>query len=71
MDIGDLRTAFTLRETEVDRIEAFRRDRLLQLSAGRTPVRLTDGSIAVLHMAPLPAFVNRRNVSTTLRQPVR
>ena len=59
MDIGDLRTAFALRETGVDRIEAFRRDRLLQLSAGRTPVRLTDGPIAVLHMAPLPAFVNR------------
>jgi hypothetical protein len=59
MDIGDLRTAFSLRETGVDRIEAFRRDRLLQLSAGRTPVRLTDGPITVLHLAPLPAFVNR------------
>jgi len=59
MDVGDLRTAFSLRETGVDRIEAFRRERLLQLSAGRTPVPLTAGPIAVLHMAPLPAFVNR------------
>lgn len=59
MDVGDLRTAFRQRETGVERIEAFRRDRLLQLSAGRTPVRLTSGPIAVLHMAPLPAFVNR------------
>jgi hypothetical protein len=59
MDVGDLRTAFSQRETGVDRIEAFRRDRLLQISAGRTPVRLASAPVAVLHMAPLPAFVNR------------
>jgi hypothetical protein len=59
MDVGDVRTAFSQRETGLERIEAFRRDRLLQLSAGRTPVRLTRGPIAILHMAPLPAFVNR------------
>jgi hypothetical protein len=59
MDVGDLRTAFSQRETGVERIEAFRRDRLMQLSAGRTPVRLAEGPIVVLHMAPLPAFVNR------------
>lgn len=59
LDVAELRTAFGLRESGVERIEAFRRERLAKILAGDTPVPLADGPCAVLHMAPLPAFANR------------
>ena len=59
LDVADLRTAFGQREAGVERIEAFRRDRLARIMAGDTPAKLSDGPLAVLHTAPLPSFVNR------------
>lgn len=59
LDVTELRAAFGLRESGVERIEAFRRDRLAKIMAGDTPVPLADGPCAVLHMAPLPSFANR------------
>lgn len=43
----------------IDLAEAFRRERLAEISAGRTPTPLSTGAVAVLHMAPLPAFESR------------
>lgn len=37
-----------------DLAEAFRRERLAEISAGRTPIPLSPGAFAVLHMVPLP-----------------
>lgn len=59
LGVDELRTAFGLREAGVERIEAFRRERLIKVTAGETPVRLQEGPVAVLHMAPLPSFANR------------
>jgi hypothetical protein len=59
LDVAELRTAFGQREAGVERIEAFRHDRLARIMAGDTPAKLSSGPVAVLHMAPLPSFVNR------------
>jgi Schlafen, AlbA_2 len=59
LDVADLRTAFGQREVGVERIEAFRRERLARIMTGDTPAKLSEGPVAVLHMAPLPSFVNR------------
>lgn len=59
MDVADLRSAFGLREAGVERIDAFRRERLARITAGQAAVRLSPGPVLVLHMAPLPAFANR------------
>ncbi len=59
LDVAELRTAFGLRESGIERIEAFRRDRLAKIMAGETPVRLQEGAQLVLHLAPLPSFINR------------
>lgn len=59
MDFGDLRAAFGLRDAGVERIEAFRRERLARINAGQAAVRLAARPVLVIHMAPLPAFANR------------
>lgn len=46
----------------IDLAETFRRERLAEISAGRTPVPLSNGAVAVLHMVPLPAFDSRELV---------
>lgn len=40
----------------LERAETFRRERLAEILAGRTPSVLAAGALAVLHMAPLPSF---------------
>ena len=59
LGVDELRTAFGLRESGIERIEAFRRERLIKITAGETPVRIQEGAAVVLHMAPLPSFANR------------
>jgi TIR domain len=43
----------------IDQAEAFRRERLVEISDRRTPSPLSAGAVAVLHLAPLPAFADR------------
>jgi hypothetical protein len=62
LSVPELRTAFGLRDTGAERIESFRRERIARLVAGETPVRLIPGPIAVLHVAPLPSFIDREQV---------
>lgn len=59
LDVPELRVAFGLREGGLERIEAFRRERLARIVAGETPVPLLDGARLVLHLAPLPSFISR------------
>jgi Putative DNA-binding domain len=59
LGVGELRTAFGLRESGIERIEAFRSERLVKIMAGATPIPVHDGPAIVLHMAPLPSFANR------------
>ena len=56
LDVGELRTAFTLSEHIAERIRAFRADRLLKVEAGQTPVPIVTAVTMVFHLVPLTAF---------------
>jgi Putative DNA-binding domain len=60
LDVGELRTAFSLSGAAAERVRAFRTDRLAKIAARETPVPLTDATSIVLHMVPLPSFADRQ-----------
>ena len=45
MDVGELRTAFTLSQNIIDRIRSFRRQRLDIIVSGETPINMNKGSV--------------------------
>lgn len=56
LDVGELRTAFTLSERIAERIRAFRADRLMKIEAGQTPVPIMTAATMIFHLVPLVAF---------------
>jgi hypothetical protein len=62
LDVGELRTAFTLSETVAERIRNLRVDRIARIFGRETPVPLDDGGCMVLHVLPLAAFTDRRGL---------
>ncbi len=56
LDVGELRTAFTLANTVTERIRNFRVERLAKIGAGETPVPLERTGTMVLHLVPVSAF---------------
>lgn len=56
LDVGELRTAFTMSETIAARIRDFRTDRLARIHGRETPVALRAGGCMVVHVLPLTAF---------------
>ena len=56
IDVDELRSLFALSESVAERIRNFRADRLSQLSAGETPIRMDENAKLVLHVVPLEAF---------------
>ena len=58
LDVGELRQAFTLPESVIDRIRAFRAKRLIKLEANSGPVALEDGLKMIFHMIPFSAFAS-------------
>ena len=57
MDVDELRSAFNLSETRIERIKKFREDRIQQITAGKTPIKLThDYGRIILHLIPISAF---------------
>lgn len=56
LDVTELRIAFTLSETLVERVKRFRESRISQVYAGETPVPLSQGAKVVLHLVPLISF---------------
>ncbi|MGH8491079.1 MAG: AlbA family DNA-binding domain-containing protein [Gammaproteobacteria bacterium] len=53
LDVGELRTAFTLSAGIAERIRAFRADRLMKIEAGQTPVPIVTAATMVFHLVPL------------------
>jgi len=62
LDVGELRTAFTLSETVAERIRNFRAERIARIYGRETPVPLHDGGCMVLHLLPLAAFTEQHGV---------
>ncbi len=58
LDVAELRQAFTLSDTVVERIRSFRANRLLALGSNEAPVPLKDGAQVVLHVIPLQAMTS-------------
>lgn len=62
LDVGEIRTAFTLSETASEQIRNFRSDRINKVISDETPISIQEGPKAVLHLAPLNAFTVGNNV---------
>ncbi len=62
LDVGELRTAFTLSENTVNRIRDFRAERLLNLHAHHTPIPIRTGCKMALHIIPLSAFATTERI---------
>jgi hypothetical protein len=58
LDVAELRQAFTLSDTVVERIRSFRANRLLALGSDEAPIRLKEGALVVLHVIPLQAMTS-------------
>jgi hypothetical protein len=56
LDVNELRAAFTLSSSAIERIRAFRTDRIIALYNNQTPLPFVDTPKVVLHCIPLEAF---------------
>jgi len=64
LDVEQLRTAFALSQTTRERIRDFRADRIAQIAAGETPIKLAGTSIVLLHVLPLSSFESDRSLQS-------
>ena len=62
LDITEVRQMFLLSETVPERIRGFRASRIAVINEGATPAFLHDGPKAVLHVVPLSAFGQHRQL---------
>ena len=58
LDVAELRQAFSLSDTVVERIRSFRANRLLALGNNEAPIRLKEGALVVLHVIPLQSMTS-------------
>jgi len=56
LDVSELRIAFNLSETIIERIRRFRENRISKTYANETPVPFYDNAKIVLHLIPITAF---------------
>ena len=56
LDVDELRIAFNLLETIVERIRKFREDRISKIFANETPVSFCETAKIVLHLVPIISF---------------
>lgn len=56
MDVYEIRDAFLLSETGIDRIRAFREERLRNIKLNQGIIALREGAKLVMHLVPLEAF---------------
>lgn len=62
LDVAELRQAFTLSDTVVERIRSFRANQLLALGSDEAPIRLKEGALIVLHVIPLQAIASNLEI---------
>ena len=62
LDVGELRTAFTMSETIAARIRDFRTERIARIHSRQTPVSLNPGGCMVVHVLPLGAFTGATTI---------
>ena len=62
LDVGELRTAFTMSESIAARIRDFRTERIARIHSRQTPVPLDQGGCMVVHILPLGAFTEATTI---------
>ena len=62
LDVQEIRSAFLATESQAERIKRFREDRIAKILADETPVILTSQHRLVLHVIPVPSFMNRDRI---------
>ncbi len=73
LDVVELKNAFILSDTLIDKIKDFRIKRTSAIIAGDTPVPLDEGGKIILHLVPVESFSLAANfdVSEIIRNPGR
>lgn len=61
MDTDELRRAFTLSDSIYEKIRAFRKSRVNQISYGDAPISLVSGGRFIMHLIPVSAFRSRHD----------
>jgi len=56
LDVTELRSAFLLSETRIEKIKTFIINRISDIISNETPVPMPDGAKVILHVIPLAAF---------------
>jgi hypothetical protein len=59
LDVNELRAAFTLSSTAIERIRAFRTDRIIALANNETPIPFVEDPKIVLHCIPVDSFASQ------------
>jgi len=59
LDVSELRAAFTLSSSVIDRIRGFRTDRIIAISNNETPVPMHAGPKLILHCIPTESFAGQ------------
>jgi hypothetical protein len=59
LDVNELRAAFTLSSTVMERIQGFRTDRTIEISNNETPVPMKPGPKLVMHCIPIESFASQ------------
>lgn len=64
MDVNEIRMSFTMKESLLDRMKAFRQERIDKIIAGDTPIPVHSGAKLVLHVLPVETFdpISRQNI---------
>ncbi|MHB9130414.1 MAG: AlbA family DNA-binding domain-containing protein [Armatimonadota bacterium] len=65
MDIGEIRTAFSLSENISERLRRFRADRIATILSDESPSPLKPGPKIILHLVPLNALVATATLDVT------
>ena len=76
MDVGEIRSAFSLSETLPERIRQFRDERIGKIYCGDPPVTLDSGGAIVMHLLPLVSFsgsfqIDLSKTTSTMLRPLR
>lgn len=64
MDVDQIRSAFQLSESLLDKVKNFRLDRVSRIMNGETPVKLIDAPKIILHVLPLQSFGTVMNLDS-------
>ena len=69
LDVQEIRNAFLATESQGERIRNFIMERIANIMGDETPVPLSSPQRLVLHLIPLPSFLNRERLALNNAKP--